>query len=182
MYISYQHVHALHIVDLPSPPGFYSWPEIFTTMGIWWTASNSSILNGNSMQCIEFPHTRREFDVVHRIPVESIVNSTRIRWSASYSRWKRGFIHYEFPFLSVMSLPKLAAFWAILGFKVPTVMIYFRGWVKLITKYILHFHSEPRQKVEKFMLKIRSPTKSAFDTFIPNKSYRTLLRYQAQLV
>ena len=113
------------------------------------------------------------FDVVHWIPVESIVKSTGIQCIASDSRWKGGFINYEIAILSVMLLPKLVTFWAILGFKVP-ITIYFRWQVRLIINYILHF-SEPRQKVKKFVLKIRSPTKRASNSFILDKSRTTLL-------
>ena len=52
-------------------------------------------------------------------------------------------------------------------------MIYFRAKSTLIINYIIHF-SEPRNNVEKFVIKIRSPTKRAFDSFIPDKSSRTL--------
>ena len=48
--------------------------------------------------------------------------------------------------------------------------------MRLIIKYILHF-SEPRQKIEKFVLKIKSPTKKTFGSFIPNKSRRTLFKF-----
>ena len=129
--------------------------------------------NENVMHCIRFSYTTREFDVVHRIPTYPKGS----RCTTSESRWKGGFINYEIAILSVMLLPKLVTFWAILGFKVPTVMIYFRGWVKLITKYILHFHSEPRQKVKISMLKIKSPTKRGFHSFLPKKSRRMLFEY-----
>ena len=38
---------------------------------------------------------------------------------------------------------------------------------------IIHFN-EPREKVEKFVIKIRSPNKRASDSFVPDKSRRTL--------
>ena len=40
---------------------------------------------------------------------------------------------------------------------------------------IIHF-SEPREKVEKFVIKIRSPNKKASDSFVPDKSWRTLFK------
>ena len=43
----------------------------------------------------------------------------------------------------------------------------------LLINYIIHF-IEPREKVEKFVIKIRSPSKRAFDSFILEKSQRTL--------
>ena len=43
----------------------------------------------------------------------------------------------------------------------------------LIINYIIHFY-ELREKVEKFVIKIRSPTKREFDSFILDKSRRTL--------
>ena len=52
-------------------------------------------------------------------------------------------------------------------------MIYFRAKSTLIINYIIHF-SEPRNKVEKFVIKIRSPTKRAIDSFILDKSRRML--------
>ena len=45
--------------------------------------------------------------------------------------------------------------------------------MRLIINSIIHFN-EPCDKVEKFVIKIRSPTKRAFDSFIPDKSSRTL--------
>ena len=38
--------------------------------GIRCTASNSSVVHWNSMHCIEFHSFQREFDALHRIPVE----------------------------------------------------------------------------------------------------------------
>ena len=52
-------------------------------------------------------------------------------------------------------------------------MIYFRTPLRLIINSIIHFN-EPCDKVEKFVIKIRSPTKRASDSFIPDKSRRTL--------
>ena len=52
-------------------------------------------------------------------------------------------------------------------------MVNFRAQYTLIINYNIHF-SEPREKVEKFIIKIRYPSKRASDSFIPNKSHRTV--------
>ena len=43
----------------------------------------------------------------------------------------------------------------------------------VLINIIIHF-SEPREKLEKFVIKIRSPNKRASDSFVPDKSRRTL--------
>ena len=45
----------------------------------------------------------------------------------------------------------------------------------LILKYLFYFN-EPRQKVPTFVLKIRSPAKRGFDSFLQDKSCRMLFK------
>ena len=52
-------------------------------------------------------------------------------------------------------------------------MVNFRAQYTLIINYNIHF-SEPREKGEKFVIKIRSPTKRPSNSFILDKSWRTL--------